>query len=233
MDILRGVIWSVALIPVALAPEPGDFNTKVREPGVAFLQSNPTPTGRAWRGHEYWRGVIGDLLDAYKNICSYSGSWTKRSRPGGSTAIEDSSVDHFVPRSKSPSQAYEWDNFRLSRARLNNRKSNHDDVLDPFVLPSGWFTIDFRSFLVVPNRELPDPSKADVQATIDRLELNSDDDYVLERFSVVRGYCLGIVTPDILDARWPFIASEMHAQDFDTVFLPRMQPVFKAGAGSP
>ena len=148
-------------------------------------------------------------------------------------AIQDSSVDHFIPKSKSPSQAYDWDNFRLSRARLNNRKSNHDDVLDPFALPNGWFTIDFRSFLVVPNQDLPDPSKAEVRATIGRLELNSDNDYVQERIGVVRGYCLGNVTPGMLDAFWPFIAREMDAQDFDTVFLPTMQAVFKEGAGSP
>ena len=214
------------MIPVVPAPEPVDFDVKVRQPGVAFLQSNPSPSSKDWRRHGYWRRAIGDLLAAYTSICSYSGSWTKSSAPGASPTIHDSSVDHFVPKSKAANQAYDWDNFRLSRARLNNRKSDYTDVLDPFTLPNGWFTMDFTSFLVRPSQGLPEESKKSVQATIDRLELNTDNDYVQERVGVVRGYCLGQVTSALLDSFWPFIAREMKMQDFDTVFLPTMQELF-------
>ena len=214
---------------MAPAVEPAAFNKKVRQPGAAFLRANPHPTSDGWRKHDYWRKAIGDLRVAYHNICSYSGSWTKPN-VGGISALQDSSVDHFMPKSSAPAQAYEWANFRLSRARMNSRKSNHNDVLDPFTLPGRWFTLDFRSFLIFPNHALSGGKKRTVQQTIDRLGLNTEDDYVQERVEVVREYCLGQSTVATVDVFWPFIASEMKAQDFDTVFLPSMQTFFRARA---
>ena len=232
MDILRSILWDIALIPVALALEPTDFTNKVRQPGAAFLHTTPYPSAAAWRRHDYWRRAIGDLRVAYHNICSYSGSWTKIN-VGGTSTLQDSSVDHFIPKSSTPAQAYEWANFRLSRARLNISKDNNNDVLDPFTLPGRWFTLNFRSFLMFPNHALSDSEKRRVQETIDRLGLNTDDDYVQERVEVVREYCLGNWTLAMLDAFWPFIASEMRAQEFDTVFLHSMQTVFRANPRHP
>ena len=110
---------------------------------------------------------------------------------------------------------------------------NHTDVLDPFTLPDRWFTLDFTSFLVFPNSAMSGSKRKRVQETIDRLELNADNDYVQERVNVVREYCLGKSTLATLDDFWPFIAREMKAQDFDTVFLPSMQTVFQAYARHP
>ena len=220
------------MIPVAMAGEPADFDMKVRQPGAAFLRTTPNPNASAWGNHDYWRKALGDLLVAYNKICAYSGSWTKANVSGVST-LQDSSVDHFIPKSSASSQAFEWDNFRLSRARLNNHKSNYNDVLDPFTLPGRWFTLDFRSFLIFPNHALFDSEKGKVQKTIDRLGLNTDNDYVQERVEVVREYCLGNWTLPMLNAFWPFISSEMKAQEFDTVFLPSMQTVFQANARHP
>lgn len=232
MDIFRSVLWDITLIPVAPAIEPADFDVRVRQPGTAFLHTAPYPTARKWRSHEYWRRALGDLLVVYQGVCSYSGSWTK-ANVGGVSSIEDSSVDHFIPKSTAPAQAYEWANVRLSRARLNHRKDNHTDVLDPFTLPNGWFTLDFRSFLVLPNPTLSNSNRRKVQKTIDRLGLNADNDYVQERLDVVQEYCLRKSTPATLDRFWPFIAREMRAQKFDTAFLPLMQTVFRTRAGHP
>lgn len=229
MDFLRPIIWAISLIPVSLAVEPVDFHTKVRRPGAAFLRTAPKPNANAWRSHDYWRKAIGDLLVAYKNICSYSGSWTTANVSGVST-LQDSSVDHYIPKSTAPAQAYEWANFRLSRVRLNNRKGNHSDVLDPFTLPDRWFILDFTSFLILPNHALSDSKKMKVQKTIDRLGLNTDNDYVQERVDVIREYCLKGSTLAQLANFWPFIASEMKAQHFDTVFLPSMQAFFRTYA---
>ena len=227
MDILRSVLWDIALIPVAPADEPTDFDLRVRQPGAAFLHTIPYPTAKAWRSHEYWRRSLSDLYVAYKGICSYSGSWTK-ANVSGVSSLQDSSVDHFIPKSTTPALAYQWSNFRLSRSRLNNRKADYNDVLDPFTLPGRWFILDFRSFLISPNQALTDGEKRKVQKTIDRLRLNKDNDYVQERVDVIREYCLGKSTLAKIADFWPFIASEMKAQDFDTVFLPSMQPVFRA-----
>lgn len=217
---------------MAPAAEPSDFDNRVRQPGASFLRMTPNPSSSDWRGYDYWRRAIGDLLAAYRSVCSYSGCWTKPNNHRVST-IQDSSVDHFVPKSTDPSQAYEWDNFRLSRARLNNRKGNHNDVLDPFALPGRWFTLDFKTFLIFPSHTLSNSERTKVQETIDRLELNADDDYVQERVNVVREYSMGRLTMDTIDVYWPFIAEEMKAQDFDTVFLPSMRTFFHAMARLP
>ena len=218
------------MISVAPAAEPADFDVKVRQPGTAFLKKTRCPGSRAWASHDYWRRAIGDLLGAYENICSYSGSWTK-TNAGSTTTPQDSSVDHFIPKSLAPSKAYEWANYRLSRARLNNRKGNHNDVLDPFSLPGRWFTLDFTSFLVIPHQSLSRNKKRRVQKTIDRLRLNTDNDYVQERVEVVREYCLGNSTFEVLKQFWPFIACEMKVQDFDNLFLSCFQTVFRVRVG--
>ncbi len=226
MDLLCSVLWNIDLIPISPKAEPPDFNRRVRQPGTAFLLRTGNPTSNAWRGHDYWRKALHDLLLAYRMVCSYSGCWTK-ARSGSASTIQDSSVDHYIPKSLSPAQAYEWDNFRLSRARLNNSKGNHRDVIDPFSLSGRYFTIDFTSFLVRPNGTLSSSNKTKVQKTIDRLKLNLDNDYVQERIGVVRGYCLGQLPATTVARYWPFIANEMRVQDFDNKLLPVMRRVFQ------
>ena len=209
------------MIPVTPAVEPSDFDTKVRQPGAAFLKKTPCPSARDWKRHDYWRKASQDLLDAYDRICSYSGSWTI-SNVNKSDQWKKSSVDHFVPKSTDPNLAYDWSNYRLCRTRLNNRKGNHNDVLDPFTLADRWFIINFTTFLIRPNPILSCSDKDRVQKTLVRLELNHND-YVNERINVICGYCSGNYTLPMLDDRWPFIALEMRAQNFDTVFLDKMR----------
>lgn len=225
MGFLRARCRGQSLIPVTPANEPGQFDTLVRQPGTQFLSTTPNPVSSDWDGHNYWRHAHATLLSEYQYVCSYSGCWTKARIPGDST-ICDSSVDHFRPKSKYPHLAYEWTNYRLARARLNNNKGIHEDVLDPFQLPNGWFTLDFLSFLIRPSDALPRRDKTLVQSTIDRLRLNDDNDYVDERIAVIRAYCRGEASVDELIKRWPFVAREMVMQDFDSNFLPSMRPFF-------
>jgi hypothetical protein len=226
MDILCRVLWGKALIPVTPVAEPDDFHQKVRVPGTAFLARTPNPRGREWDHKDYWRKALGDLFTAYAGICAYCASWTKRST--AAEALHDTSIDHFVPKSAEPAQAYEWANFRLCRKRLNQRKDSYRDVLDPFTLASGWFNLDFRTFFLVPSPSLPALDRKRVEATIDRLQLNADNDYVNERIGAIREYCLGRATYAQLLNRYPFIAVEMQTQNFDSNFLPRMRVFFAA-----
>jgi hypothetical protein len=106
------------------------------------------------------------------------------------------------------------------------RKGDHLDVLDPFTLALGWFRLDFRTFLLTPDSNLSHSDQGSVTATIARLALNTDNDYVSERVGAIRQYCLGKATYDQIAARYPFIAAEMAAQDFDTKYLPRMKSFF-------
>ena len=211
------------MIPVTPAPEPPGFNAQVRVPGNLFLAPHPQPTSNQWRHHDYWRSALTDLHTAYRGICSYCSSSTPRSPSG---AQEGSSVDHFVPKSVVPSQAYEWGNFRLSRPSLNNYKDDNQDVLDPFTLQPGWFHLNFTTFLIQPNPAILLADRARVSATISRLRLNADSRYVNERLQIVRAYCLGSATFDQLLRTYPFIASEMTRQDFDTTLRRTMAARF-------
>ena len=215
------------MIPVAAAVEPPDFNLRVRQPGAAFLLTNPQPTSAAWRNHDYWRLAMRDLLVDYRMICAYSGSWTYNN-PGSAHSIRACSVDHFVPKSLRPSLAYNWQNFRLARARLNSYKGNHTDVIDPFTLSERWFVLDFSTFLIRPLSKLSRAKKRSVQRTIDRLRLNIDNDYVDERIGVIRGYCAGSLPMTVIRRYWPFIGQEMDVQNFDTAFLPLMRAFFRS-----
>jgi len=206
--------------------EPADFHRKVRVLGANFLRATPNPTRQQWNHKDYWRKALGDLFGAYDGICAYCASWTKRA--GTISTPQDSSVDHFIPKSAAPTQAYEWDNFRLCRSRLNMRKDSHRDVLDPFRLTPGWFNLDFRTFFLLPNPTLSPLDRKRVQTTIDRLQHNADNDYVNERIGAIREYCLGRATFAQLLNRYPFIAAEMRVQNFDTYFLPRMRKFFIA-----
>lgn len=226
MDILCRIIWGKTLIPITPVAEPADFDQKVRVLGNRFLGTTPNPTGQMWKRKNYWRKALGDLFSAYDGVCAYCASWTKRATKFPTP--QDSSVDHFVPKAVAPTQAYEWDNFRLCRSRLNGRKDSHQDVLDPFTIALGWFKLDFRTFFLVPASNLPAPDRDRVLATIDRLQLNVDNDYVNERIGAIREYCLGRATLEQLLNRYPFIAAEMLAQNFDTDFLPRMRAYFVA-----
>ena len=214
------------MIPIVQAAEPPNFDANVRQPGAVFLARVANPNGTQWNSHSYWSEALGDLHTAYKDVCAYCGSFTLRAAESSS---QPSSVDHYVPRSVDPSKAYEWDNYRLCRARLNQRKDSYQDVLDPFKLPQGWFQLDFRTFLIRPSPTLEANQQRKVTATVARLQLNTDQDYVNERLRVVRAYCLQIATIQDLRRRYPFIASEMTRQDFDAQLLPAMSARFKDG----
>ena len=114
----------------------------------------------------------------------------------------------------------------MCRARLNQRKDNHQDVLDPFNLSPGWFELNFQTFLLSPKSTLSQGDQDRVVATIGRLELNTDNDYVDERVGAIRQYCLGKATFAQLCARYPFIAAEMMRQDFDRKFFVSMAAGF-------
>ena len=195
-------------------------------PGQRFLRANPQPSGQLWKGKDYWRRALSDLIAAYRGICAYSASWTKRASE--KSTPQDSSIDHFIPRSAGPGGAYEWSNFRLSRSRINSLKGDHQDVIDPFSLAAGWFQLDFRTFRLVPNPSLPQGDRVRVLNTIARLGLNSDQDYVKERVRAIRAYCVGAATLEQLRRRYPFIAQEMDSQNFDAIYLARMKAHFSA-----
>ncbi|MGC2420967.1 MAG: hypothetical protein WA405_04875 [Candidatus Acidiferrales bacterium] len=193
------------MIQVQPSPEPADFAVKVRAPGQAFLRTTRQPTRQGYQNHQYWRACLGQLHNAYGQVCAYSSIWI----PTGYT------VDHFRPKGKYPNLAYEWSNYRLALNLVNNNKRDSDVVLDPFVVHNGWFILDSASLWVKPEPTLDAVTKARVQTSINVLQLNHNQ-LLNVRFQILRGYIDGAQKLDSLEQKYPFIAAEIKRQGIKT-----------------
>lgn len=189
------------MIPVQPSPEPSDFHTRVRVPGQAFLAKVPNPTKKYWRQNDYWRAVAGDMRVAYNGVCAYTGMFIPRG----------SSIDHFKPKSKYPALAYEWNNYRLALAKINVNKADSEGLVDPFVVPHGWFVLDFPSCMVKPGNGLALLDRDTVLHTISVLQLNADDLANL-RVATILELIRGNMTLEQLTKRYPFLAAEVVRQ---------------------
>ncbi len=205
------------MIPVAIQPEPTNFDVNVRQRGNAFLINSPSPTNRLWQKHSYWKYASDDLYHAYRGICAYTGEWFSRT----ATSV---SVDHFMPKSISPNLAYEWSNYRLTTQKANGNKSNHVGIADPFMILSGWFVLDLPSCLIIAGETLKPAERATVNRTIDILKLNEDDEYVQGRCNIIRYYVKNDITLKFMWDRYPFIAHELTRQNL----LEEVKKMFKS-----
>lgn len=191
------------MIPVKPQPAPPGFFEKVQQRGEAFLAKMPNP--KDWKGHEYWQEIQKELRAAYSGICAYSCHWM----PSGTGS---NTVEHFKPKSKYPHLAYRWENYRLVCGKLNGRKGDHEDILDPFTLQGGWFIIDFPSLMVSPGIHLsPDEAKL-VNKTIARLKLNNED-FLQERDEYLQDHYVRGYPFSYLERKAPFLASELKRQN--------------------
>lgn len=213
------------MIRVVLPPPPPHFQASVRVPGQTFIAASPHPTGEEWQRHAYWRKVHSYLYTSLRGICSYCATFTPRR--SGSTSVDHTSIDHFVPKSRSPGLAYEWANYRLCRARLNHRKDNNEDVLDPCAIQNGWFRLSFTTFSISPDPGLPGDQQKQVHDSIARLKLNDDDAYVNERARAIYSYADGKLSLVHLARFYPFIAAEIAFQDFDVMHLPSYRSILQ------
>ena len=189
------------MIRVLPKPEYAAFNADVRVLGMRFLQTNPSPSSRDFQSHNYWKGAKTELRRAYLR-CAY----TSRRVRG-----ESVSVDHFLPKTKHPRLAYEWDNYRLARPKLNRHKSDSEDVVDPFQVRNGWFVVDCPSCLIHPGDNLAGNTRQEVSATIDVLKLNSDE-LAAERCRWLADLASNLISFDYLKREYPFLASEVERQ---------------------
>jgi 5-methylcytosine-specific restriction endonuclease McrA len=209
------------MIPVAKAPEPADFDLKVRQTGLRLLneltgvlvlspRSGPRRKVVASRKDHippteykpYWTKCLGDLMTAYDFVCAYT---CIRIHPGTGAR----SVDHFFPKSQSWDQVYEWSNYRLCCTQINAKKGTHPDVIDPFLVQPDWFELELVGFQVLPGKDLDAPTRSRVQANIDRLDLNAFKNY---REAAAEDYWRGDIKYNILQRESPFVARELKRQ---------------------
>jgi len=214
------------MIKAEMSPPPLNYESEVNRPGKAFLRNNPNPTKRDWKSHRYWSKIHDYLYSEHNGICLYCASWTPRKKQPNT--LDNTSIDHFIPKTSDAQLAYEWSNFRLCRSRLNNYKSDFQDVLDPCSVSNDWFHLDFTSFLIKPSPHVADISlKQNIVDTISRLHLNTDNDYVTERIQVIKEYSSDNLNLNILQEKFPFIASQMRVQNVDRTYKNRLKQLFQ------
>jgi len=215
------------MIRVILPNPPAHYIADVKTPGESFIRAIPNPKAHEWEGKDFWRFIHDDLYAGLKGICVYCSSWSPRIK-SDLYSEHHTSIDHFIPKSRSPIQAYAWKNYRLCRTRLNRRKGVHQDVLDPCNINDGTFRIEFTTFLIEPLKTLPLPIQDRIRQTIERFELNKDRDYVNERIRVIQTYTLDQVSLDQLRQKYPFIAQQIVSQDFDVNYKSKLRDIFKS-----
>ena len=186
------------MIHVDPALEPASFDARVRMPGLASLKKRK----RRPPFEPYWTRALDHLMKAYSEICAYS---CFRIHP----VTGARSADHFAPKSRDWQHVYEWLNYRLCCARLNARKNDFEDVLDPFVIETGWFRLELVGFQVVPSPEVQPPLRREIQATVERLGL---DEFRRERAKDAEQYWAHDVSLRFLRVESPFVAEELRRQ---------------------
>lgn len=211
------------MIPVRPAPEPRDFDETVRQPGTLALHERigrapPTPrtAGQPCAPVEgavdfadldpehlppYWTRALDALMTAYDRICAYSCFYIHPITGARST-------DHMIPKSSAWDRVYEWRNYRLSAARLNARKRDYQDVLDPFEVGDDWFEMEFVGFQLRSCRGVPESIRRAVERTIERLGLN-DAAMLRAREDDFRAYVEADVSLAHLERYSPLVARQI------------------------
>lgn len=212
------------MIPVILAPEPSDFDEKVRQPGLAAIDElvgrtpridRPGPrrakvadteaTIPAGKFPPIWRKSLDDMMKSYEQRCAYLAMF-----------IEDTgnpTVDHVIPKSLAWDRVYEWSNYRLCTGVVNAKKGELLELVDPIDAEVGWFELDLMSYRVTPGSKAPSELNQKISATLPLLNLR---DCCRQRQRYVEAYRLGPGAQGIdlsyLEYRAPFIASELRRQ---------------------
>ncbi|MBK8251757.1 MAG: hypothetical protein IPK82_03705 [Polyangiaceae bacterium] len=212
------------MIPVALAPEPKDFDKRVRQPGLAAIDEL---VGRAPRLKRrgpprtkiadteakiptaklppFWREALDDMMEAYEQRCAYLAIFIEET--GNPT------VDHVIPKSLAWDQAYEWSNYRLCTGIVNSKKGELLQLVDPVKAKNGWFELDLASYRVVRGQSAPKAQHHKIDATLPLLNLR---DCCVLRKRYVEEYRRGPGARGIdlayLEYRAPFIALELRRQ---------------------
>lgn len=196
------------MIHIAAQPEPATFEKQVRQKGLAWLRKKeialdqPLPPKTAIE--PYWRHCLDDMHASYHGCCAYLAVFFERVTGGGS-------VDHFIAKSQRADLAYEWSNYRLACSKMNSRKRDYADVLDPFEVETGWFHLEPVSGRIFPNPQLQYEQQKAVDATIDRLELDDAGNREM-RARHYQEYREGLYSAEFLKKRSPFVWMEANRQ---------------------
>ena len=212
------------MIRVAPIPPTASYEDEVRIPGGAYLATNPHPSREEFNRHDFWREIHDEMYTAYGGICMYCASWTPRT-PGGAS-LQQSSIDHFLPKSLVPALAYDWSNFRLCRNDINANKAIELYIPDPFSIRNQWFEVDFTTWRVGPSATAPPYISHRIRFASSKLGLN-DDYYVEERQSAAAIYVHRPAERAELRQLYPFLTAELERQAPGTTLLADLRTVLQ------
>jgi len=205
------------MMPVAKAKKPKIFDESVRKPGlraiaemVGKVPPYPRKSGAAYQKiasrerdipatkfPAYWTEALNDLMSSYGGICAYS-CFRIHEVTGARSA------DHFAPKSQNWRSVYRWSNYRLCCSRLNSRKNDFGDVLDPFEIGLDWFELELVGFQIIPGAAAVALGvQQEVTDTVTRLGLN---DFCHQRAEDAERYWDRDYSLRILKIESPFVA---------------------------
>ena len=178
------------MILVACGQPPPDFAMKVVRPAKTWVSKKgwdwtaPPPKGMSRKLPPYWTKALDHLHQFHGGICAYLSVYIHRS-------LDATSIDHYLPKSQSRvSSAYDWANYRLASRPKKTNKKEHMDVLDPFSLPPGLFTLNLlngRVGIDVGVAPIDSTLHAQAVTTLQRLKLN-DGEYRELRLGYIDDY---------------------------------------------
>lgn len=129
-------------------PEPDYFDKEIREKGLTFLHqkgillTEPAPSKTYFK--PYWTTCKEDLYSLYQGYCAYT-CFHIHKRTGAST------VEHIMPKRLFPDQAYEWKNYCLACARINSKKGEQTDLINPFDVVEDLFYLKLETGFMFAN----------------------------------------------------------------------------------
>ncbi len=178
------------------APEPPDFDTRCRQPGLAWLARNPPPK----RPKDFWSPFRLSLATAFEQLCAYS----CQHEPVGT-------VDHFLSCHDHRERAYDWQNYRFASQWINSSKKTCE-VLDPFEVGDDWFEILLPSLQLVTTDRVPPADRARAEQTLTRLHLRDDERVIRQRAVWYELYRQGDLSLTGLRQMAPLIARAVDKQ---------------------
>jgi len=220
------------MIPVIQAPEPAEFDAKVRQPGLAAIDEmvgreprlkRPGPKRKQLVNQQeqlvtqeqdipadafpaYWRDALPEMLVAYDRRCAYLAMYIHH-------ATGNPTVDHVLPKSFAWDQVYDWTNYRLCAGIINSNKGALLTLVDPFAIGPGWFALNMNMLHVQRGAAAPPAELVRIDATLPVLNHRL---CVKEREEYVHCYRIGPGAGGFdlahLARRAPFIASELRRQ---------------------
>ncbi len=175
-------------------PEPEGFDEEARQPGLRWLKEHRDVK----RPRDFWSAFKGYLSEGFRHLCAYSAMY----EPVGT-------VDHFVSCKEDRSKAYEWSNYRYASGWINGSKQDllADEILDPYLIPDGWFRILLPSLqLVVDSSKVPARLRDRAEFVLNRLHLRDDERVLRQRREWYRMYQDGELNLEGLSKKAPLIA---------------------------